>query len=316
MLFLTEDQVSELVGVGDALEVVEASMRELAEGKAANMPRQRVRMPTGTLHLMAAALAGPKRFGFKAYTTFRGYIKFHVFLYDRQQGNLLAIMEGDRLGQVRTGAASAIATKHLASPLASKLAIIGTGWQAQTQLKGICSVRHIDEVKVFSRNSERRQKFAAEMSERHMIQVEPVQSAEEAVERADIVVTITTSRNPVLHAGCLKEGAHVNAAGSNTLIRRELDEDLVAQFDFVCVDSIEQARTESGDLLVPIEKGLLSWESVHKLSDVVAGRLAGRNSTRDRTLFKSHGIALWDIALASLVYERAIEQGVGVRFAV
>jgi ornithine cyclodeaminase/alanine dehydrogenase-like protein (mu-crystallin family) len=108
----------------------------------------------------------------------------------------------------------------------------------------------------------------------------------------------------------------VNAAGSNTLIRRELDEDLVAQFNFVCVDSLEQARMESGDLLVPIEKGLLCWDCIHKLSDVVAGRLTGRKFTRDRTLFKSHGIAIWDIALASLVYERALDQGVGVRFAV
>jgi alanine dehydrogenase len=311
MLFLTEEQVADLVGVSDALEVVEASMREQAEGLAANMPRQRVRMPTGTLHLMAGALAGPQRFGFKAYTTFRGYIKFHVFLYDREQGNLLAIMEGDRLGQVRTGAASGVATKYLASPLASKLAVIGTGWQAQTQLKAICSVRHISEVKVFSRDPERRRKFAEEMSERHQVPVRPAESIQAAVEDADIVVTITTARNPVLHAGWIKPGAHVTAAGSNTLVRRELDEDLVAQFDFVCVDSLEQAHLESGDLLVPIEKGLLCWDGVHKLSDVVAGRLTGRKLTHDRTLFKSHGIAIWDIALASLVYERAMEQGVG-----
>lgn len=316
MLFLTEAEVTQLVGINDALEVVEAALREQAAGTAANLPRQRIHMPTGTLHLMAGALAGPQRFGFKTYTTFRGYIKFHVLLYDREQGNLLAIMEGDRLGQLRTGAASAIATKYLAPPIASTLALIGAGWQARTQLSGICAVREIKEARVYSRDTQRREKFAAEMRERHQLEVRAVDSARAAAEDADILVTITTAREPVLLGDWVKPGAHVNAAGSNSLIRREIDESLVARSDFVCVDSLEQARVESGDLFVPIEKGVLSWARVRELCDVVAGRITGRTSIADRTLFKSHGIAIEDIALASVVYERAQQQGVGTKLSI
>lgn len=316
MLFLTESEVTQLVGMGDALEVVEAALREQGDGTGASLPRRRIRMPTGILHLMAGALAGPQRFGFKAYTTFRGYIKFHVFLYDREQGNLLAIMEGDRLGQLRTGAASGIATKLLALPMASTLGIIGTGWQARTQLRAIRAVREIEKVQVYSRNRKRQEEFAAEMQTRHQLEVIPVDSAQAAAEGADVLVTITTARDPVLMGDWLGPGVHVNAVGSNSLIRREVDEKLVSQSDFICVDSIEQARVESGDLLVPIEKGFVGWGCVHELSEVVVGRVSGRTSTRDRTLFKSHGIAIEDIALASIVYERAQTQGVGQKLEV
>lgn len=311
MLYLTEQEVTQLVTIRDALEVVEAALRGQGEGTAVNLPRQRVRMPPGTLHLMAGSLAGPQRFGFKAYTTFGGYIKFHVFLYNRQEGNLLAIIEGDRLGQLRTGAASGIATRYLSLPMASVLAVIGTGWQARTQLSGICAVRDIQQVRVYSRDSERREKFAAEMSERHQVKVRAVSSAEEAAEAAEILVTITTAGEPVLFGDWIMPGAHVNAAGANSLFRREIDAKLIIQSDFVCVDSVEQAQIESGELMVPIEKGALDWSSIHQLSEVLCGISVGRKTTRDRTLFKSHGIALEDIALASLVYERAIQEGVG-----
>lgn len=310
-LFLTEDEVAELLPMAAALEAVEAAFKAQGLGLAINESRRRVRTPRGMLHIMSGAILPSGLLGFKAYTTFRSGSKFIFMLYSADDGRLLAVMQADKLGQLRTGAASGVATRYLARPDASVLGVIGAGWQAESQVEAICQVRPINLVRVYSRTPERRSAFAARMAERLGVRVEAVESALEAVKDADIVVTITTSREPVLLGEWLRPGMHINAAGSNSLLRRELDDEAVRRADLVFVDSKDQARIESGDLLGPIERGLISWEAVYELGQVVAGLHPGRQSADQITLFESHGLAIWDVAAAGAVYGRAREKGIG-----
>ncbi len=310
-LFLTEAEVAELLPMAAALEAVEAAIKAQGLGLAINEPRRRIRTPGGMLHVMSGAVLPAGLLGFKAYTTFRAGAKFLVMLYSADDGRLLAVMQADKLGQLRTGAASGVATKYLARPDASVLGVIGAGWQAESQVEAVCQVRPINLVRVYSRTPERRAEFAARMAERLGIRVEAVESALDAVKDADVVVTITTSRDPVLLGEWLRPGMHINAAGSNSLLRRELDDEAIKRADLIFVDSKDQARIESGDLLGPIERGLISWEAVYELGQVVAGLHPGRQSADQITLFESHGLAIWDVAAAGVVYERARERGVG-----
>ena len=310
-LALTETDVEQLLTMNDALRVVEDALRELGHTRASNRPRQRVRMPNGVLQVMSAGLPTRGYAGFKYYTSFRPQTRFWFHLIDASNGDLLAIMQADRLGQQRTGAASGVATQYLARADASSIGIIGTGWQAESQLEAVCAVRQIRIVQCYSRDVERRKKFAEEMSARLNVDVRDVDSAEEAVRAADIVITATHAREPVLRGEWLKPGTHVNAVGSNRAEAREIDDAVVVRSAFVCADSIEQAKIEAGDLLAPIERGVFSWERVKELGDLVSGRLAGRADRDQITLFKSLGIALEDVAVGAWVYKRARELKIG-----
>jgi ornithine cyclodeaminase/alanine dehydrogenase-like protein (mu-crystallin family) len=224
---------------------------------------------------------------------------------------LLAMMEADTLGRLRTGAASAVATRCLARPHAGAVGIIGTGAQARTQIEAIARVRPVALVKAYSRTESRREAFAEEMVQRLGAEVVAVDSAEEAVRDVDIIVTITSAREPVLRGAWLPPGVHINAAGSNAANRRELDSEAVARAGRIVVDSREQAMIEAGDLLAPIGEGRLSWEQVTELGEVVAGTVPGRRANDEITLFKSLGIALEDVATMHLVYTRAMAEGIG-----
>jgi ornithine cyclodeaminase/alanine dehydrogenase-like protein (mu-crystallin family) len=262
---------------------------------------------------MSAADAEHKVFGFKAYPSFAGPggAKMMVMLYDYDSGQLLSCMEGGRLGQIRTGAASGLATAYMARKDATSLGLIGTGFQARTQLEAIAAVRDLGEVKVFSRREERREEFARRSGERLGLRITPVGSAEECVSDVDIVAVITSARDPVLQAVWLKQGAHVNAAGGNHWMRREIDEATVTGADVIVVDDLDQAKIECGDLMWPEARGTFRWDMAHELQDVVAGRVAGRPSDDSLTLFESMGVALEDIAAAQLVYRKAVEQEIG-----
>jgi ornithine cyclodeaminase/alanine dehydrogenase-like protein (mu-crystallin family) len=261
---------------------------------------------------MAAAAPGLGVMGLKAYAVSQNaQPRFHVHLSDADTGELLAIIEASRLGQVRTGAASGVATRHMARKDAYTVGIIGSGYQAQTQLEAICRVREIRAARVFSRTPEHRERFASEMSVRLGIAVTAADSAEVCVRGSDIVVTVTSSSTPVLSGEWLSPGAHVNAAGANHWLRRELDDGAVRRANVVVADDVEQARLECGDLIYPIERGILRWEQVHSLSDVIAGRAMGRANEGDITLFESQGLALEDIAVGIRVYRLARERGIG-----
>ena len=271
-------------------------------------------MPGGFFHFMAAADGGQGVFGYKAYPSFAGPggAKMMVMLYDYESGQLLACMEAGRLGQIRTGAASGLATRYMARCAASTVAVIGSGFQARTQLEAVCAVRDIKLARVFSRRQERREDFAQRSSDRLGVDVQPVDSAQECVEGADIIIAITSAREPVVMGEWLAEGTHINAAGGNHWQRREVDEAAVLRSELIVVDDLEQAKIECGDLMWLEARGSFRWGMAHELSDVVAGRVPGRLSPEGVTLFESMGLALEDIAAAELVYRKAKEQGIGV----
>ena len=312
-LFLNEQQVARLLPMGECVDVLEEAFAHAASGQVELKPRSRMRMPKGFFHFMAAADAGHRVFGYKAYPSFEGAVgsKTVVMLYDYDTGQLLACLEAGRLGQIRTGAASGVATRHMARAGAATVGIIGSGFQARTQLEAICAVRPIRQARVFSRRPERREEFARQMSERLNVEVSASDSAQACVTGADVVVTITSSREPVLQGEWLAPGSHVNAAGGNHWMRREIDEATVTRSQVIVVDDLDQAKLECGDLLWPEARGAFRWDMAHELQEVVAGRVPGRPTDQAITLFESMGVALEDIAAAQLVYRKAKEQGIG-----
>ncbi len=311
MLYLTEQDVTNLLTMPDALASVELAFKAQATGDATNESRRRVRANNAILMTMSGAIASLNVFGLKAYTVARGKARFHVSLYDTTTGELLAFIEADKLGQMRTGAASGIATKYLARDDAKTVGIYGTGWQAQSQLAAVCGVRKIESVKVYSRSEEKRNNFGATMSrELGIANITPVAEPEMAAD-ADILITITSSREPVLKGAWIQAGTHINAAGGNSILRSEVDDEVIKRANFIAVDSKDQARLEAGELVFPVEKGLLNWERVQEVCHVVNGAVQGRKNPADITLFKSLGLAIEDVATAALLYRKAIEQKIG-----
>jgi len=310
-LFLDEQQVTELLSMQMALAAVEDALKQQGLGTATNNPRSRVRLPTGQLHMMGAALPTRGVFGYKAYTAVKGKVRFHVMLYSTESGELLAVLQADRLGQMRTGAASGVATKHMARADAHTVGIFGTGWQARSQLEAVCAVRAIQAIKAFGRDAVRRQAFCTAMSRQLDIPVEPAVSPEAVVKGMDVVITATSARDPLFDGHWLEPGTHVNAIGSNALIRREIDDTVARRSALIIVDSKEQAHLECGDLLGALERGVVHWEQIRELGDVVAGMTPGRRQPSDITLFESHGLAIWDLAAGMAVYEAAKAKGIG-----
>jgi ornithine cyclodeaminase/alanine dehydrogenase-like protein (mu-crystallin family) len=310
-LFLTEKDVTELLPAADAVSAVEQCMQEAAAGQAFNTPRRRLRLPGGMLHAMAAAQPQQGFFSLKAYTAFGGKIRFRVLLYDVKTGDIVALIEGDRMGQLRTGAASAVAAKYMAREDADRMGIFGAGFQAEGQIETMLHTRPLKEVLVYARNQERVAKFCERLTQNLGISVRPAATVEEAVIGMPIVTTATTSKEPVFDGKLLSPGTHVNAVGANLLIKREIDGTTLRRSGRIVVDTKEQAALESGALLQAMEAGHLHWERVHEFAEVVAGRFPGRKDAEEITLFHSLGMALWDTAASILVYKRALEQGRG-----
>jgi alanine dehydrogenase len=308
-LYLTEEEVGELLTTEDALEVVEGSFRRLAAGVVENRPRYRLRLEGGIFAVMSAVDLELGYAGTKTYAAF-GYddVRFVVQLFETRRAELAAVIEANRLGQLRTGAASGIAAKYLARTGATTLGVIGCGWQAESQVASIrAAVPTIERVVAYCRTRERLEDFCRRMN------AEPAELQREAGEQ-DVVVTATTSSDPVLRGEWLRPGALVCAIGANDRGSRELDNVVLERASFVCCDSREQSRLESGDLVEPIEQGLLDWLEVHELQEVVAGEVPGRSSDDDVVLFKSNGLAAWDVAAGAAALARARERGVGREF--
>jgi alanine dehydrogenase len=306
-LYLTESDVDAILGPEDALDAVENCFLRMAAGAVENKPRYRLRLEHGAMRVMAAADLELGYAGVKTYAAF-GYddVRFLVVLFRAHApAELVAVIEANRLGQLRTGAASGVAARHLARPEARTLGVIGCGWQAESQVACIrAAVPTIERVVAYCRTEERLRDFTERVA------AEPAESHREAAEQ-EIVVTVTTSRDPVLRGEWLRAGALVCAVGANDRGARELDNVVLERASFVCCDSKEQARIESGDLIEPIESGVLDWLEVHELHEVVAGEVAGRHSPDDVVVFKSNGIAAWDVAIGAAAVERARERGAG-----
>jgi len=304
-LYLTEQEVASLLSPADAVDAVEESFRRLARGEVDNRPRERLALDGGQFAVMPCVDRELGYAGLKSYAWMRDGTPFVVLLFSLEHARLEAVIEADRLGQLRTGAASAVAARPLANDGAASLGVIGCGWQAASQIACIrAALPGIERVVVYCRNAERLAEFCAEHD------AFAAESHREAGEH-DVVVTVTTSKDPVLRGEWLRECALVCAVGANDPGRRELDNAVLERAAFVCCDSLDQSRRESGDLIEPVERGVLDWLEVHELQEVVAGELQGRASDEDVVLFKSNGIAAWDLAVGARVVEIARERGVG-----
>ncbi len=310
-LYLTEDDVRELIDMELAIEITEEAFRRLAVGEARNVPRARAEAPGIMLHTMSAAAEYLGMVGWKAYTTTRRGARFHVGVYDSATGEMLALIEADFLGQLRTGAATGVATQYMARPDSRIVGLFGAGHQARTQLKAVCSVRRIERVEVYCRDDERRAAFAAEMTEYCATEVVPARVPDQAAEEKDIVICATNSKVPVFDGRVLEEGTHINAVGSNFWTKAELDVDTIRRADSIVCDSIEQCRLEAGDFREAIEQGVTDWRLMHELADVVTGSETGRALPESVTLFKSVGLAIEDVAMAHAILAGAREAGLG-----
>jgi alanine dehydrogenase len=293
--YITEAEVADLLSPGDAVEAIEACFRRMAAGSVENRPRYRLGLQEGALAVMAAADLDLGYAGAKVYAGFRDGARFVVLLFRADSPELVAVIEADKLGQLRTGAASGVAAKYLARNGARSLGLIGCGWQAESQLAAIrAALPQLERVVAYCRNAERLAAFCEEHD------AEPGESHRDAGE-CDVVVTVTTSKDPVLRGEWLRPGALVCAVGANDGRRRELDNVVLERAAFVCCDSRENAQLESADLGEPVEAGVLDWLEVYELQEVVAGTVAGRQSDEDVVVFKSNGLAAWDIAAAAAV---------------
>lgn len=311
-LHINEAEVRQLLNMRMAIEAVEQVSRKQAAGKVVVQPRRRFELPNGGFfHYMAAMDTEAGFVAMKQYTYVKGRLCFLVPLYEIATGDLLALIEADYMGQLRTGAASGVATKYLARVEAKVAAILGSGGQAKTQLEAVAAVRKLELVRAYGRNPENRARFCEEMAKRLDIPVLSAESAEEAVRGADIVTTATTSPKPVLCGADLYAGVHINAIGANHAHKRELDDAAIAKADLIFVDSLAQSKEEAGDLIQPFEHQPERWEKVQELAELVAGKAPGRSTDAQITLFKSNGIAAWDLAVAIVVYNLAKETSLG-----
>ena len=311
-IFLSEGDVKQLLTVDMAMAAVESAHRDLALGLAQDTPRARTRLPQTVLHMLQGALPAQGVIGYKAYTTNRSGNRFLVHLFDSASGVLQAVIEADYLGMVRTGAASGVAAKWLARPESRVAGVFGSGWQAEGHVRAICAALPLQQVKVFGRNAEKLAAFCARMQAATGVEVVPSASAEATVRGSDLLGTVTTASTPLFEAEWLEAGTHINAAGSNALVRQELSEAAVRRCAVVCVDAVPTALAEAGDLLPLLEKGRLHARQLVELGDVMIARRAGRQNSDEITLFESQGMAIQDLALGVRVLAAARERGLGV----
>ena len=310
--YIKEKEVEQILTMPKAVELVEQALRDRAEGRAVDVPRERTRLPDATLHILQGAAPELNVIGYKAYVTTPKGTQYYVHLFNIDSGKLAAVIEAGHLGMVRTGAASGVATRYLAREDAAVVGMIGAGKQAVGQLEAVCAVRKIREVRVYSRNADRARGFCAALSGKLGVAMHVVPSAAEAVRGADIVNVITKAATPVLSGTWLEPGQHINAAGSNALTRRELDETAVQRCARVVVDARGTARNECGDLLPLVETGLLDWDALPELGEVIIGRVPGRRARDEITLFESHGMAIEDLYTAKYVLDTARQKSIGI----
>ena len=311
MLFLREAEVKALLTMEGTIAALEAALKEWAAGRASNQPRRRVAAGT-VLATMSAALPSKGLVGFKAYTANREGARFWLALFSASDGRPKAVIEADWLGRMRTGAAAALATRHLARSDAAILTILGSGTQALTQVLAIAAVRSLREVRVFSRTPSNRAQFVERLRAEigGGMNIREAAEARDAVDGADIISTITSASRPILFGSWLTAGQHLNVSGSNIPGHREVDGEAVERVELLVADDADAARVEAGDLLLAEGEGRLQWSRVHSLREVVAGKL-GRGQPSDITLFKSVGLALEDVATGAALLELAEARGVG-----
>lgn len=313
-LYLTEAEVGEILTMDLALDAVEDVFGAWGRGEVINHSRSRIALGRGSYNLMSAGWPEKGIVGSKSYVGGSGGISFQVLIYGASGEGLLGILDANLMGQIRTGAASGIATRHMARPTEnSKVAVIGSGYQARTQLEAVAGVREIETASVYSRTAENRDGYAKVMSEKLEIPVTAAASIDECLEGADIIIVITNTREPVLLGDSIREGVHINAAGANGWQRRELDTRAVVKSDVIATDDVDQAKIECADLMAAADSGRIRWEQVLNLGEIVAGTNPGRTNASQVTLFESQGVAMEDISVGKRVLDIALERGIGTQ---
>ena len=312
-LFLRDEEVRQAVSMDDMLGAIESMQARFGQGEATNLPRRKIIAKGGMLAVMGGGLFYDGVLGVKTYTVVKGVYSFQVSLYDADTGRLMCYTQANRLGQLRTGATTALAVKYLARGDAATVAILGTGYQAPTQLEAVRRVRDLGQVKAYSRNAQRRQEFARTMSDSLGLEVAAAGSAQEAVEGSDVVICIAaTMSEPVVQGDWLATGSTVVAAGPTTWRAREVDDATLTRADKLVVDSAEQAPLEAGDLASAADRGLIQWSQIQELRQVVAGNVKGRDNPQQIIYAKLMGTGVADVAAAKLAYDRAKASGLGV----
>ena len=310
-LYLTVEDVRKLVGMDDALAALDTAFQHWHDAGTENFPRRRLDPPGGgPLNLMAASYPSQGVFGYRAYAIRPAGGSNQVFLFDMKGGPPMAIVESGWASTTRTGAATGIASKYLARADAKRLACIGTGRQAVTQVDAVARVRRLDEIVVFSRDKAKREDFAKRMAELTKVKTVAADSARDCVKGADIVITATMSAEPVFFGDWIEKGMHINLIGANSANRREGDDKTILKADLLFTDHREQAKIEAGEFMEMCATGRLAWEKIHELGDAVTGR-AKRTSADQVTLFKSLGLAYEDLAFCKLIVDKAKAKGVG-----
>ena len=310
-LFLKDEDVAQCVTMDAMLEAIESMQRQYGDGQAHNMTRRKIIADSGMLSVMGGGLFHQGLLGVKTYTVVKGAYSFQVSLYDANTGELLLYTQANRLGQLRTGATTGVAVKHLANPEDATVGIIGTGGQAPTQLEALSKVRGIKKIKAYSRTQERREEFARRMANTMGVEVSAVTSNEDAVRDCDIVLCIAATMDPVVEAHWLKDGSTLIGAGPTTWRAREVDEAVITRAGKLIVDSTEQAAIEAGDLCSAVDKGIIQWSKVHELRHVVSGAVTGRDSNDQVVYAKIMGTGVADVAAAKLAYDSAKAAGLG-----
>jgi ornithine cyclodeaminase/alanine dehydrogenase-like protein (mu-crystallin family) len=314
-IFLTNQEVRSLLPMKDCVELMARVFQDEADGKSKTLPRQHIPLPVGFHRTISGVAEGFGVYGMKTYGAVRkeGWLRtrYLVMLYSLEDGLLQAIMEARDIGQIRTGAVAGLATRILSREDAHTIGIIGTGWEARSQIAAMNVVRDITHVKAYSRSPENREKFANEMHERYGVDVQPVATAEEATRDVDIFITITGANDPLINGAWLSPGTHINAVGATTPNRRELDVESVRRSDLVVVEQIEQAQADAAELFTAVEEGALNWDDVVLLKDLVSGPPQIRTASVI-TQFNSLGVATEDLAAAAFVAEKAKEAGIGI----
>tara|TARA_B100001765_G_scaffold73828_1_gene44842 strand:- start:3849 stop:4802 length:954 start_codon:yes stop_codon:yes gene_type:complete len=310
-LFLKDEDVAQCVTMDAMLEAIESMQRQYGDGQAHNMTRRKIIADSGMLSVMGGGLFHQGLLGVKTYTVVKGSYSFQVSLYDANTGELLLYTQANRLGQLRTGATTGVAVKHLANPEDATVGIIGTGGQAPTQLEALSKVRGIKKIKAYSRTQERREEFARRMTDTMGVEVSAATSNEDAVRDCDIVLCIAATMDPVVEADWLKDGSTLIGAGPTTWRAREVDEAVITRAGKLIVDSTEQAAIEAGDLCSAVDKGIIQWSKVHELRHVVSGAVTGRDSKDQVVYAKIMGTGVADVAAAKLAYDSAKAAGLG-----
>lgn len=313
--WITEADVASVMDMPRAIRALEAGLLAEARGAAMNMAKTHVEWGDhATLHAIGAAFPDAGLVGTKTWAHAAGGATPLLILYDSGSGALKAVVEAFALGQLRTGAASGVATRLLAADNADELAIVGTGKQAMPQIAAVAAVRRLRRVRVFGRDPERRARCVARVAEEIGVEAVEASSITEAVRNAPIVTVVTRAREPFLTAAMLVRGAHLNAVGAIVPSGAEFAGDVLARCAHVVVDSLPQARRLSRELMDYYGTDDAAWQRVSALAAVVAAGLR-RAESDDLTLFKSLGMGISDLALAIEIYSAAMQAGLGTRLA-